>query len=155
MSHQSKSRKNYTPADDYYTPAYIFQALGLTFDLDVCAPKDAIPWLPAKSHYYLEIDGLAQQWSGLVWCNPPYSKPKPWIDKWLEHGNGLMLAPFSKSQGFDALWQQSDGILALPPTLKFVHISGSNKPIFMPAALFAIGEVSYQALLRSNLGRVR
>ena len=153
--HQSRSRKDYSPADDYYTPAYIFEALGLTFDVDVCAPKDGIPWLPAKSHYHLEMDGLAQEWSGLVWCNPPYSKPKPWIDKWIEHGNGLMLVQFSRSKGFVRLWEESDGVIALPSNLKFVHISGDQRGIFMPVGLFAIGDVSYQALLRSNLGKVR
>jgi hypothetical protein len=27
-----------TTSDDYYTPPHIFERLGLTFDLDVCAP---------------------------------------------------------------------------------------------------------------------
>lgn len=155
MTWQSRSRDNYTPADDYYTPPSVFEALGLTFDLDVCAPTDGIPWLPATKHYDIAQDGLAQEWHGLVWCNPPYSKPKPWIDKWLEHGNGLMLVQLSRSKGFLRLWEESDGVVALPSNFKFVHISGETKGIFMPVALFAMGDVSYRALVKSKLGRVR
>ena len=152
---QSRSRKSYTPADDYYTPAFIFEALGLSFDLDVCAPKGGIPWLPASDHFHLEINGLTQEWKGLVWCNPPYSDPKPWIAKWLDHGNGLMLVQFSRSKGFIRLWNESDVVVALPSNLKFVHISGVAKGIFMPVGLFAIGEVASQALRQSGLGRAR
>lgn len=30
---------------------------------------------------------------GVVWCNPPYSKPLPWIERMAWYGNGLMLLP--------------------------------------------------------------
>lgn len=155
MNWQSRSRENYSPSDDYYTPPFIFEALGLTFDIDVCAPKEGIPWLPAQNHYHLEQDGLTQPWNGLIWCNPPYSKPKPWIDRWLDHGNGLMLVQFSRSKGFVDLWNQCDGVVALPSNIKFVHISGETKGIFMPVGLFAIGKTALDALVRSELGRVR
>jgi len=35
-------------SDDYYTPAHIFEALGIEFDLDVASPEGGIPWIPAN-----------------------------------------------------------------------------------------------------------
>ena len=91
---------NYRPNDAVYTPKYVFDALGLQFDLDVCGPEGGLPWIPAKRTFSEIEDGLVQQWYGRVWMNPPYSKPSPWVDKWLENGNGVMVAPFSKSHWF-------------------------------------------------------
>ena len=38
----------YVTSDDVYSPPHVFERLGLTFDLDVCAPKGGLPWIPAK-----------------------------------------------------------------------------------------------------------
>lgn len=156
ISMKSRSSVNYSPNDDYYTPASIFKALNLHFDLDVCAPKDGVPWLPSKKHYHLEIDGLAQPWEGLIWCNPPYSKPAPWIDRFIQHSNGIMLVQISRSNGFIRLWDYSHGILVPDhKMMRFITIEGKTKTIFMPVALFAMGEIANQALINSGLGRVR
>ena len=65
-------------SDDCYTPRWVFDAMGLTFDLDVAAPPGG-PWhVPAARYYTAEDDGLTSPWDGLVWCNPPYSRMKDW-----------------------------------------------------------------------------
>ncbi len=33
------------------------------------------------SHFTMEDDGLAQDWTGTVWCNPPYSSVGKWVEK--------------------------------------------------------------------------
>lgn len=144
-----------TTTDDHYTPPFIFEALGLEFDIDVSAPVGGIPWIPAKKHYSLIDDGLTSEWYGLIWCNPPYSKITPWALKMLEHGNGIALLPCSKSQWFDTLWEKADGILALPPTLKFIKSDDSASSISFPTLLFAFGDVAKKALINSGLGKVR
>ena len=58
--------------DDWYTPRDIFDALGLTFDLDPCSPGPA-HWVPARKIYTKEDDGLVQPWSGTVFMNPPFA----------------------------------------------------------------------------------
>ena len=78
-------------SDDYYTPPFIFEGIGLEYDMDVCSPPNGSPWIPAKRFLSVIEDGLATDWIGRVWMNPPYSKPTPWIDKWLNHGNGMGL----------------------------------------------------------------
>jgi hypothetical protein len=48
-----------TPVD-WYTPDSIFSALGITFDLDPCAPPlPAATWIPAAYRISLPNDGLA------------------------------------------------------------------------------------------------
>ncbi len=75
---------------EWYTPPWVFAALGLTFDLDPCAP--ALPlaeWIPARRRYSLPDDGLALPWEGRVWLNPPYAQHTArWVGKLAEHGRG-------------------------------------------------------------------
>lgn len=78
-------------SDAWYTPPWIFDGLGVTFDLDVSSPADPLPWLPARQRYTVADDGLALPWNGLVWCNPPYSDPRPWCVKWASHPDGFLL----------------------------------------------------------------
>jgi hypothetical protein len=66
-------------SNDYYTPKWIFETLDLQFDLDVASPSGGIPHIPAKQYFTQKDDGLAQDWFGRVWMNPPFSKAKPWV----------------------------------------------------------------------------
>jgi phage N-6-adenine-methyltransferase len=53
------------------------------FTLDVAAaPHNA----KCEQYFTINDDGLAQSWAGeRVWCNPPYSDIRPWIEKaWRE-----------------------------------------------------------------------
>lgn len=49
---------------DWWTPVWVFDALGETFDIDVAAPTGGVPWIPALKHFTKEIDGLKQDWGG-------------------------------------------------------------------------------------------
>lgn len=55
------------------------------FTLDVAAaPHNA----KAPSYYTRDDDGLTQPWMGRVWCNPPYSDIRSWVEKaWSEWSN--------------------------------------------------------------------
>ena len=141
-------------SDEWYTPKHIFDALGLEFDLDPCSPETGSV-VPARHRYHLPGDGLSASWFGLIWLNPPYSKPGPWVDKWLEHGNGVCLVPMSKSKWFNRLWSSEVAMVNLQPNIKFMRPDGPDKQIFLGFVIASIGEVSYQALVNSKLGRVR
>ncbi len=149
------SGSNNKPNDDYYTPPEIFEALGLTFDLDVCAPEHGIPWIPTRKHYSIKDDGLAQPWHGRVWMNPPFSNSSPWVDKWLNHANGIALVPTSRAHWYGRLWN-SDALLVHPvdkPMFRFITPDGKRKNIYMPVILAALGDENKHAL--TNLGRTR
>ncbi|MBU2806170.1 adenine methyltransferase, partial [Acidithiobacillus ferridurans] len=45
----------------------------------VCCTRNNVP---ADRHFFESDNGLAQEWGGLVWCNPPYGRAIPdWIAK--------------------------------------------------------------------------
>ncbi len=138
--------------DDWYTPQWIFETLGLQFDLDVAAPPGGIPWIPAHRHFTKEDDGLNQPWHGKVWMNPPFSKMTPWALRFLEHRNGVALLPMARSRWFAKLWDSDAVIAALPDDLKFMK---EGKPMSMsfPALLVAFTDECVEAI--SRIGKVR
>lgn len=80
-------------SDEWYTPPYYFDAIGLTFDLDPCSPGPD-HWVPARLVYTRADDGLARPWAGLVFMNPPFGGRHghlPWLLKIFDHGNGIAL----------------------------------------------------------------
>lgn len=84
--HQSAAMKS----DIWLTPPEIILSLG-SFDLDPCAPLHR-PWATAKHHFTTENDGLAQEWFGRVWLNPPYGRQiDEWMMKMAEHNQGIAL----------------------------------------------------------------
>lgn len=132
-------------------PPHIFTALALRFDLDVCAPPGGVPWVPCERYFTMSDDGLTQPWSGRVWMNPPYSKPAPWVDRFLSHGHGVALLPFAKSAWFDRIWASADAVCA-PGVHASKFVGG---PIFMPVFAAAMGDDCVAALARLGVTRHR
>ena len=66
--------------DDRETPPEIFDPLNAEhgFTLDVAAEKHN-----AKCPDYMnwDMNALRREWSGRVWCNPPYSNIGAWVEK--------------------------------------------------------------------------
>lgn len=75
-----QGRENEGDRDAYCTPPEITAALP-EVDLDPCS--NARSTVRARKAYILEAgqDGLVLPWSGLMYCNPPYSAPLPWAQK--------------------------------------------------------------------------
>ena len=96
-------------SDDYITPQWVFDTLAVSFDLDVASP----PWetyVPAQRIFTKADDGLVQDWDGSVWMNPPFSRPKLWAERFMNHSNGIALLPMAKSQWFVDVWANADAI---------------------------------------------
>lgn len=140
-------------SDEWYTPPYIFEALGCSFDLDVAAPEDtSLVWTPADS--FIVERSLETPWHGFVWMNPPFGGRNglvPWLDKFFEHGNGIALTPDRTSAPW---WQEAakrcDSLLHTNGRVRFIRPDGSEGA--SPAngtTLFASGPRADAALARA------
>lgn len=135
-------------SDEWYTPKYIFDALGVVFDLDVAAPPPGPLHVPCLG--WLSCDALELPWRGFVWMNPPFGGRNalgPWLDKFFEHGNGVALTPDRTSAPwFIKAWSAADAVLFLPK-VKFIRPDGSvGKQPGTGTALWASGEKARPAL---------
>lgn len=143
-------------SDEHYTPVSIFEAMKLTFDIDVAAPEDTTKRnCPAKAYYTEKDNGLIQKWEGLVWMNPPFSKPSPWVEKFIEHGNGVALLVVSKSKWFRDIWEKADALVPTPYNLKFERPQEKAKNISFQTFLFAMGDQATKGLENVATARVR
>jgi hypothetical protein len=138
-------------SDDVYTPAWLFDRLGLRFDLDVAAPPGGAPWVPADRFYDQSADGLASPWFGRVWMNPPYSKVTPWVERFVAHRHGVALVPFARSRWLNRLWDTADALVVPANVGSFVWADGVT--MRFPVYLAAFGEECVEGLRR--LGVVR
>lgn len=62
--------------NEWYTPVEFLESARAVLgeiDLDPASSKTAQKNVRAKKYYTAEQDGLAKQWKGRVWLNPPYS----------------------------------------------------------------------------------
>jgi hypothetical protein len=136
---------------EWYTPAWVFEELGLEFDMDPASPHDMESQVPAKKKYTIFDDGLKKPWYGRVWLNPPYGpKISVWMRRLIQHGNGIAFV-FSRT---DAQWCQealksATAILFLAGRVEFIPgLENQHKKSRCGAGtvLFAFGEECAEAL---------
>lgn len=113
-------------ANEWYTPPWLFEQIGLTFDLDVCAPADPTHrTCPANAYLTEADDGLTHEWDGLVWCNPPYASPEPWADRMAKHGDGILLTHMPNNAGWMVRAQWAASSVRLIQSMHFVRPNGN------------------------------
>lgn len=147
-SHQSAHAETET----WLTPPNILEDLG-TFDLDPCAYPN---WPTARRLICLPEDGLAADWEGRVWCNPPYGRQTwAWLDKLARHGSGTALIfARTETKGFvEQVWEKASGLLFLHGRLFFYRPDGTPAPhnAGAPSVLVAYGKKDAECLQRSTL----
>jgi len=125
FTHEDKQNKTV----DWYTPPWVFEKLGIMFDLDPCQPVLGVPWIPTKRRYTEVDDGLIQPWEECVWLNPPYGKhTSQWLEKMHNHRNGIALV-FARTDcaWFHSFVAKADAILFLKGRVRFVDGLGLTK----------------------------
>lgn len=136
--------------DEFYTPPEIFKALG-PFDLDpACGPL-----CPNRAHAkkVFESNGLDQEWKGRVWLNPPFSNLHPWVTKFREHGNGIVLLV---AHGFKNQWclnliKQAGGYFQFQKQPVFLRPDGSTIGVSYNLVLVGLGGENIEAIKQSGL----
>jgi phage N-6-adenine-methyltransferase len=105
---QQVAKRGATERDNLGTDPALYQLLTrrFFFTLDVAASAHNAK---CSAYYTSADDGLAQRWYKRVWCNPPYSQIRPWVEKaWAEWRAGnvqliVMLLPANRTE--QAWWQ--------------------------------------------------
>ena len=147
-------------SDEWYTPKYIFDALGLKFSIDVAAPIEGPLHVPCYNWYHRIDNALLRQWYGTIWMNPPFghqSTKRKWMAKFVAHGDGIALLPDRTSAPW---WQEfaglSDAVLFISPKVKFIRPDGSvGEQPGTGTTLFACGQTARNALIGASfLGSV-
>lgn len=149
-------------SDEWYTPAYVFEALGCQFDMDVAAPRLLPSWIgerlvcksPRGDRAWLWKDSLETDWSGFIWMNPPFGGRNglvPWLDKFFAHGDGIALVPDRTSAPwFQQAWPKADAAL-FTPKIRFIRPDGSEgRSPSNGTALLAKGAQGCAALRRAH-----
>ena len=107
---------------EWETPKDFFQIINrvFKFNLDVCATKENTK---CKRYFTPEVDGLAQKWTGTVWCNPPYGHD---VVKWVKKAHE------SHKQGATIVM-----LLPSRTDTKWIHkyVFGSAQVIFLKGRL--------------------
>jgi hypothetical protein len=137
-------------SDERYTPQWVFDGLGMMFDLDPAAPAEGGDCVPARKRYTSLEDGLTQPWDGVVWLNPPFTQLAPWIARFVEHGRGLFLGPISNSRPWMKIAQGADRIW-LCKDFAFTHPTHAGRRTSMPIGFIAYGPESVEGLTRLAL----
>lgn len=126
--------------DQWGTPLDLFNELDkeFQFTLDACASH----WNYKVDNYFTqEQDGLAQAWTGVVWCNPPYGRAiKNWIRKGYESSQGgatvVMLIPARTDTTYWHDYVMKGDIRFLRGRIKFVQPDGTaDAPAPFPSAI--------------------
>lgn len=152
MTHEKRGA-----SDEWFTPKYIFDAIGLDFDLDVAHPRDhSFTHVPARRFLY--EDALAHEWRGTIWMNPPFGNGDRakllWMDRFFDHGNGVALTPDRTSAPwFQRCLRRADLVLFVSPKVKFIRPDGTlGEQPGNGTCLWAAGAVAVAALKRAAKG---
>ncbi len=92
--------------DDRATPPWVFAGFNLRFRFTVDAaasPHNA----KLRRYFSVDNDGLSAPWTGeRVWCNPPFSNIKPWVEKALRREADLVVLLLPSNRTEQAWWQE-------------------------------------------------
>lgn len=143
-------------SDEWLTPPEIVTQLG-PFDLDPCAMIDQ-PWRTAATEFTFHDDGLAQEWDGRVWLNPPYGQQTgKWLKKLARHGDGIALI-FARTETVmfhNWVWDTAAAIFFFRRRLNFHHPNGARalKNAGGPSCLVAYGDYNVKVLTQRMAGQ--
>lgn len=103
--------KQWTGEVEWYTPAHYIESARMVLgeiDLDPASSGYANRVVQAAQIFTAHDDGLAQEWTGRVWLNPPYKMPavKRFCEKLLEHvsDGGVTAAIILTNNATDTSW---------------------------------------------------
>jgi len=121
---------------EWYTPpkyiGMVREVLG-TIQLDPATSLMAQEWIKAEMFFTKEHDGLAQNWKGKIFLNPPFDDTKKWIAKLVEQydlGNTIeAIALINSNLGYkwyEELWRMFP-VCLVKDRIEFICSTGEKK----------------------------
>lgn len=139
-------------SDEWFTPPYIFDALGCVFDMDVAAPADGGDHVPATER--LTGGALGLPWNGFIWMNPPFGGRNgiaPWLGRFIEHGNGIALTPDRTSAPWFQDYAPRMDVIVFTKKIRFLRPDGSEgKSPSNGTALMGKGPIATKVLMEAG-----
>lgn len=108
--------------DSWQTPPELWDPLHAAFDFkfDMAASDEnhLLPW-----YYTAQDSALDVPWpTGWKWCNPPYSKPHPWVRRAAKYRKTVMLLNQDTSTKWAKLARHKANIIILLDwRIRFIH----------------------------------
>lgn len=136
-----------SPNDKLQTPEYVFKTLG-RIDLDPCSGENtkigSVNLWDGRGD-----NGLLTDWTGFVYCNPPFSQKELWIEKMIKHGNGILLLPERGSAPwFGPLAKAAGKYFVMGKKIDFIGGTSSNN---VGSVLFPFGEEATRRIKNCGL----
>ena len=146
MAFKTVSHQNAT--DDWLTPPELVKKLG-HFDLDPCASRYQKAMHADINYIWPQDDGLMLPWSGRIWCNPPFSHCRRWVNRFFIHSNGILLVPaWTGNSWFRPIFEHADAIYFSMRGIPFIcgNDPSKNGKSMFGIALAAAGLENVEAL---------
>ena len=125
-----------TGDNEWYTPRDVIdrarRALGGVIDLDPASNEWAQEWIGAERHFSAGDDGLAHEWSGRIWMNPPYGKGMigAFVNKLLDSpavtSAVVITGPYFDTRYGQRLMREANAVCFVSGRLKFVKRDGER-----------------------------
>lgn len=133
--------------DNLQTPPWVYTRLS-HIDLDPCAGVDTQigvdNWAIERGE-----DGLSREWEGFAFVNPPFSEKEVWIEKALNHRNGILLLPERGSAPwFGPLALAAGSYFVMGKKINFIGGPSSNN---LGSVMFALGNEAKWRLSTTDL----
>lgn len=126
-----------TGENEWYTPTDILdlarEFMG-GFDLDPASSLQAQQVVKAARYFTKETDGLAKEWAGRVWLNPPYSQPliAQFVEKLVSEVRGgavteaiLLTHNYTDTRWFQGAASEASAICFPAGRIRFVDSNGA------------------------------
>jgi ParB family chromosome partitioning protein len=145
VAHNSGNNEWYTP-QEYIKAAR--EVLG-DIDLDPASSDIANQTVQAKHYFTAEVDGLAHEWSGRIWMNPPYSSDLigQFISKLIQHYDEgkieaaiVLVNNATETRWFQELAHESAAVCFPRGRVRFLDPNGQPGTPLQGQALLYIGD---------------
>ena len=148
--------------NEWYTPADIIEAARKTMgsiDLDPASSEIANQTVKATTFYTVDDDGLAQDWYGNIWLNPPYASGliEKFVDKLLSSDFKaaiVLVNNATDTEWFSKLANCANAVVFPKGRVKFLKPDGNTgAPLQGQAILYFGNDVAVFADIFKQYGR--